>query len=527
MYGWGGSIALGIFVSVSARAFGADLLYALDNPNGAGGGFGFAMADVGDINDDTVADVLVGAFIQDVEGRSQQGQAYLFSGTDGGLLRTIDTPIQQQNANFGGAIAGPGDLNGDSVPDLVIGAGGQDRVFVFSGAADSVLYTLTGDGFGSSQTAGSVAAVGDIDGDLVADIVVGALGDNPPAGRAFAYSGATGALIYSLDDPNPVDGSFGHGVAGIGDVDGDSVPDILVGAWEHDSVGQAFAFSGTDGYLIYTIDNPRPSLGGAFSRGMAGIADVNGDLIPDLAIGDLGQDVGGNENQGAVFVFSGVSGSLLYSIENPFPEDGALFGRAITGLDDVDGDSIPDLAIAAPGQDKTYVLSGANGSLLSTLDGGGNVIAVSDVNGDSQADVAVAGSTPPRADGRVFVYSVGLVSQVFDISIDIKPGNKRNIINPRSRGNIWIAILSDTESSFDPLSQVDIPTVAFGPDGAKANRHKVRDTNKDGLGDLLLRFNIPETGIACGDTDGAVTGETFEGRSFEGTDTVKTVGCPK
>ena len=113
------------------------------------------------------------------------------------------------------------------------------------------------------------------------------------------------------------------------------------------------------------------------------------------------------------------------------------------------------------------------------------------------------------------------------VAIDIKPGNKKNVINPRAKGNIWVAVLSDTgsESPFDSSSQVDIPTVEFGPDGAKANRHKVKDINKDGLGDLLLRFKIPKTGIACGDTEAALTGETFEGQSFTGTDDIKAVGC--
>jgi len=113
------------------------------------------------------------------------------------------------------------------------------------------------------------------------------------------------------------------------------------------------------------------------------------------------------------------------------------------------------------------------------------------------------------------------------IEIDIKPGNKKNVINPREKGGIWVAIVSETNagSPFDPSSQVDIPTVEFGPDGANAVRHKVKDINKDGLGDLLLRFRVPDTGIACGDTEATLTGVTSDGQSFTGTDSVKTVGC--
>jgi hypothetical protein len=114
------------------------------------------------------------------------------------------------------------------------------------------------------------------------------------------------------------------------------------------------------------------------------------------------------------------------------------------------------------------------------------------------------------------------------VAIVIKPGNKSNVVNPRSRGEIWVALLSDTDaaSPFDPASQVDIPTVEFGPDGATANRYKVIDINTDGLGDLLLRFKIPETGIACGDTETTLAGEAFSGQAITGSNAITTLGCP-
>ena len=110
------------------------------------------------------------------------------------------------------------------------------------------------------------------------------------------------------------------------------------------------------------------------------------------------------------------------------------------------------------------------------------------------------------------------------VAIDIKPGNKRNVINPRAKGGVWVAILSDSE--FDPL-QIKIPTVRFGPDEAKPIRHKVKDVNKDGLGDLLLRFKIRKTGIECVGTEATLTGETFGGTRITDTDSIKTVGCKK
>jgi len=166
---------------------------------------------------------------------------------------------------------------------------------------------------------------------------------------------------------------------------------------------------------------------------------------------------------------------------------------------------------------------------VSVVDGASNIV----------VDTVPVGPEPPGGievnpiTNRIYVTHQGedtlsvIASVVREVGIDIKPGNKQNIINPRAKGSIWVAILSDTdpESPFDPSSQVDIPTVEFGPDGAKANRHKVKDINKDGLGDLLLRFKIPETGISCGDTEATLTGYTFDGQSFAGTDSIKTVGC--
>jgi len=108
------------------------------------------------------------------------------------------------------------------------------------------------------------------------------------------------------------------------------------------------------------------------------------------------------------------------------------------------------------------------------------------------------------------------------VAIDIKPGNKRNKINPSSRGAIWVAILSDID--FDPL-QVRIPTIRFGRDKARAIRHRVKDINRDGLGDLLVRFKIREIGIKCGDTKATLRGKTFLGQRVKGVDSFKTVGC--
>ena len=113
------------------------------------------------------------------------------------------------------------------------------------------------------------------------------------------------------------------------------------------------------------------------------------------------------------------------------------------------------------------------------------------------------------------------------VAIDIAPGNKQNTINPRSRGQIWVGILSDIDAAhaFDPVSQVDPATVTFGPEGAEHTQYKVRDINKDGLLDLVLQFQLSGAGIDCGETQAMLTGGTFGGQQLSGTDSIRTVGC--
>lgn len=110
------------------------------------------------------------------------------------------------------------------------------------------------------------------------------------------------------------------------------------------------------------------------------------------------------------------------------------------------------------------------------------------------------------------------------IPIDIRPADIDNLVDPHAEEHIRVAVLSDIETSFDPL-QLDILTLRFGPDGANVVGYEVIEINGDRIPDLLLRFNIRATGIECGDSVAILSGETYDGQSITSSDSIETVGC--
>lgn len=323
------------------------------------------VAGIGDVNGDGVPDIFTSSYFTKVVVAGVEitgaGQAFVFSGADGSVIRTLDDPTPQMLAKFGCYVYGPGDVNGDGVPDLITSAPFKDiggladvgQAFIFSGAGGSLMNTLInptplqGARFGLF-----IGNAGDVNGDSISDILLGAPGQD----RVFVFSATDGSVIRTINHPFPqAQGIFGRKLVGGKDVTGDGMPDILVSAPLQDvggktDQGQAYLFSGADGSLIRTIDNPTPQAFAQFGQALAMTEDVNGDGRPELVVGAPDQDVGGIINVGQVFVFSGADGSLLYTLDDPAPQYVAGFGFAVAA-GDVNSDGVPDLLVAAPFQD--------------------------------------------------------------------------------------------------------------------------------------------------------------------------------
>lgn len=270
-------------------------------PDGAGGRFGGSVASAGDVNGDGYADVVVGGPAVD----TSTGRAYLYLGGPGGLvvgpaawLIGPDGP----DGSFGLSVAGAGDLDGDGFADLVVGAPGADsdagRAHVYLGGSSGLgsapaASIASPDGAGSFG--GSVAGAGDVNGDGLADVVISAPGVDSRTGRMHLYlggaSGLGGAPAASLTGPDGADGGFGGTVASVasgGDVNGDGLADVVVGAYgAAGGTGRVHLYLGDASGLG---DTPAVSLTGpdafaAFGTAVVGAGDVNGDGFHEVVVG--------------------------------------------------------------------------------------------------------------------------------------------------------------------------------------------------------------------------------------------------
>lgn len=366
-----------------------------------------------------------------------------------------------KETHSGWAVSGAGDVNGDGISDLLIGAPSQRGsgqayvVFGRPGAAKSSInlsdvaagrggFVINGT---QSERAGfSVAAAGDVNGDGLADLLIGAPLSDPAAGRdagrSYVVFGKRSGDAVSLASVAAGQGGFaingesrggqsGFSVAAAGDVNGDGLADLLIGAPYHaNQAGRSYVVFGkrttgavnlssvarNQGGFAINSEGPQQRNGWAVS----GAGDVNGDGLTDMVVSSPWSNAGGIRAGRSYVVFGkrsvgAVNLSDVARNQGGFAVDGfQLFsytGQSVAGAGDVNGDGFDDLLIGAPlGSSATaynggqvYVVYGRRSPAtvnLATVNrgGGGGFV----VNGEARADNAgssIAGIGDVNNDG--------------------------------------------------------------------------------------------------------------------------------
>lgn len=322
--------------------------------------------------------------------------------------------------SLGRAVENVGDVNGDGVPDIAVGAPGSHNLAgelrIHSGADGKVIHRFAGDASGI-VLGRAIARLGDVDGDRRDDFLVAApqsdllsLGrDLPDAGTVQVYSGASGRVLQRYDGKSA--GEYvGKGVAGTPDLDGDQIPDFLFSSPGEDSFrGAVQLHSGKTGLPIRTYRGEEP--GGRYGWAVAAGADLDGDGKSEIGIGAPWSSLNGKVNSGTVYLYSGASQKLLYKLHGTEAGDG--FGNSVALLPDVNGDGFGELAVGAPLANPkslqdggiVYLFSGKDGALLFQYGGsqatsllGFSVDQAGDVDGDGKCDL-LAGSQWADANG--------------------------------------------------------------------------------------------------------------------------------
>lgn len=413
---------------------------------------GQAVAGAGDVNGDGYDDILIGAMYANGGTGHAAGAAYVVLGgpfpASASLSVAGATYDGEGTACAGYSVAGVGDVDGDGYDDILVGAAryGDDpslpngASYLVLGAARPTSSLLSAAGpiwIGQERdaSANAVAGAGDVNGDGFADMLFGAPG-NTDGGKA------SGAAYLVLGGPSPVGGSLaaadaeytgqawpvqdeaGNAGAGAGDVDGDGLDDMLIGAATNSEAG---IFTGK-AYLVLGARSPTSSSLSAADAEYVGVAardragssvagagDVNADGYADFLVGADGNSDGGSQ-AGAVYLLLGGTSLASASLSAADAEytgkagDYAGAGTSVSGAGDVDADGHDDILIGAVGNadggfsaGAAYLVLGSSapaGRSLSAADAdytgefsyddaGWSVSGAGDVNGDGHDDILI------------------------------------------------------------------------------------------------------------------------------------------
>lgn len=490
--------------------------------------FGESVACAGSVNGDMYSDVIVGAS-RYANGQVNEGRAYVYLGSASGLSTSPSWIAEPDliGAFFGQSVSGAGDVNGDGFSDVIVGAISEigqpflGGAFVYHGSATpaglSASPSWTVQSTQSAVEFGfSVSSAGSVNGDVYADVVVGArLSSNGQTaeGQVFVYHGSGAGLSTSpawTGESDQVNAEFGTSVSSAGDVDGDGYSEVIVGARYYDSFpadtdeGRAYLYSGSAGGL-----STRPSwtaeanqVNAYYGFSVADAGDVDGDGYDDFLVGAYSYDAALGDD-GRAYLYSTPYGQVLYQRKIADGTTGGLpsstlstgdgFGAAIALLGDLDNDGNRELAVGAPADGPTdrgavYILEiDVGGSVLGTpvkIDGTGGGFGEAPDDGDGFG-VALAGIGDLNGDG------------IEDLAV----GASNDEGGGSSRGAIWILFLNanGTVASSQKISsgQGGFAGTLVDGDQFGVSLSSLGDLNGGGLPDLAVG--------AIGDDDGLGT----------------------
>ena len=474
------------------------------NGVGAGDRAGIFTSNAGDVNGDGLDDFIIGADNDDPGGRNDSGAAFVvFGRRDGGKVELSD--IEAGIGGFvingvsagdsaGEGVSGGGDINGDGLADLIVGALHDDpngdssgAAFVVFGKKDTAAVELSAvesgaggfviNGASAGDRAGyRVSNAQDVNGDGLTDILVTAHLAAPNGGNsgaAFVVFGKKDTTAVELSAVQGGTGGFvmngvgsgdraGRSASTAGDVNGDGYSDLLVGAPTDDpngdSSGAAFVVFGKTGTTAIDLSNVESGIGGFVINGasagdQAGVTtayagDINGDGLDDLLVGAKFADPGGRNDAGASYVVFGKKDTAAIELSNVesgtggFVINGKVAGdhaASVGTAGDFNGDGLNDILVGAPEADTSgadsgsaYLIFGKNNTSaveLSKVEEGAGGFALNgvsaghllglhsngggDINGDGYSDLVIGarGAAPNGADsGAAYVvYGVGRI----------------------------------------------------------------------------------------------------------------------